>query len=216
LRATLKRGPRRECPEICMGFVNGGICAASPGSPSLTRQKRKIQSMPLARRRAASARPMCLGVPSPRHILSAAARKAGQEHRALSCAAGAQRRAGSPVLHGRGEHGEHLPLDAPEHRGIRLGWPGSGIVRSPCLCRSDSVDPVPDVGSLGSQRTEGSPPWHAKRRVAILYSVGPIPGPDQEAVIRFSGKAPRRRARSGGRHRGRLSGRVATTSDRHR
>jgi len=79
------------------------------------------------------------GRPSPRHILSAAARKAGQERRALSCAAGAQPRAGSPVLHGRGEHGEHLPLDAPEHRGTRPGWLGSGIVRSPCLCRSDSV-----------------------------------------------------------------------------
>src|SRR5208283_4440241 len=76
------------------------------------------------------------GRPSPRHFLSAAARKAGQERRALSCAAGAQPRAGSPVLHGRGEHGEHLPLDAPEHRGTRPGSPGSGIVRSPCLCRS--------------------------------------------------------------------------------
>jgi hypothetical protein len=72
--------------------------------------------------------------------------------------------------------------------------------------RSDSVGPVPGVGSWGSQRTEGSPPWRAKRRVAILYSVGPIQGPDQEAVIRFSGKAPQWRARSGGRHRGRCSG----------
>jgi hypothetical protein len=38
------------------------------------------------------------GRPSPRLILSAAARKAGQERRALSCAAGAQPRAGSPVF----------------------------------------------------------------------------------------------------------------------
>jgi hypothetical protein len=159
---------------------------------------------------------MCLGAPRPdtssrppraRRVKSAAHFLARRER------SHAQVR---PSFTGEASMASTCLFDAPEHGGTRPGWPGSGIVRSPCRCRSDSVGPVPDVGSLGSQRTEGSPPWRAERRVAILYSVGPIRGPDQEAVIRFSGKAPRRRARSGGRHRGRLSGRVATTSDRHR
>src|SRR5260221_7349226 len=68
----------------------------------------------------------------------------------------------------------------------------------------------------GSKRTEGSLPWHAKHRAATLYSVGPFRGPDHEAVIGFSSEAPRRRAHSGGRRRGRGSGRVAATSDHDR
>src|SRR6185437_1149517 len=36
---------------------------------------------------------------------------------ALACAAGAEPRAGPPVLQGQAEHGEHQPFDLPEHRG---------------------------------------------------------------------------------------------------
>jgi len=60
-RPGLPRGLRsgadraRDRPERCMGFVNGGICTASPRSTSLTRRLRKTQAMLLVRRRAASA-----------------------------------------------------------------------------------------------------------------------------------------------------------------
>jgi hypothetical protein len=56
------------------------------------------------------------GRPSPRHHLHATERKASQQRRALACAAGAEPRAKNrrwPIF----EHGEHPPVDAPEHRG---------------------------------------------------------------------------------------------------
>jgi hypothetical protein len=46
------------------------------------------------------------------------------------------------------------------------------------------------------ERPEGSPPLGAKHRAATLYAVGSARDPDHEAVIRFSGEAPRRRAHS--------------------
>src|SRR6516164_2633500 len=46
------------------------------------------------------------------------------------------------------------------------------------------------------ERPEGSPPLGAKHRAATLYSVGSVLDPDHEAVIRFDGEAPRRRAHS--------------------
>ena len=46
------------------------------------------------------------------------------------------------------------------------------------------------------ERSEGSPPLGAKHRAATLYSVGSVLDPDHEAVIRFDGVAPRRRAHS--------------------
>ena len=46
------------------------------------------------------------------------------------------------------------------------------------------------------KRPEGSPPLGAKHRAATLYAVGSARDPDHEAVIRFSGEAPRRRAHS--------------------
>ena len=50
------------------------------------------------------------------------------------------------------------------------------------------------------ERTEGSPPLRAKTRAAPLYSVGPVSGPDHEAIIRFGREAPRRQAFAGGDH----------------
>ena len=42
----------------------------------------------------------------------------------------------------------------------------------------------------------GARPLGAKHRAATLYSVGSVLDPDHEAVIRFDGEAPRRRAHS--------------------
>src|ERR1700760_2909461 len=65
--------------------------------------------------------------------------------------------------------------------------------------------------------TRGEPAvWHARLRVAPLYSVGPVLGPDHEAIIRFGGKAPRQRAHSNERFDDRVPARVTTTSDRDR
>jgi hypothetical protein len=56
----------------------------------------------------------------------------------------------------------------------------------------------------------------AKARAAPLYSVGPLPGPDHEAIIRFGGEAPRRQAHSNERFDDHVLARVTTTSDRDR
>jgi hypothetical protein len=69
------------------------------------------------------------------------------------------------------------------------------------------------LGGLNEPR--GARRWHARLRVAPLYSVGPVLGPDHEAIIRFGGKAPRRRAHSNERFDDRVLARV-TTSDRDR
>jgi hypothetical protein len=50
--------------------------------------------------------------------------------------------------------------------------------------------------SADRQRTERSPPLGAIPRAATLYSAGSAGDPDHEAVIRFSSRAPRRRAHS--------------------
>ena len=50
------------------------------------------------------------------------------------------------------------------------------------------------LGGLKDPR--GARRWHVRLRVATLHSVGPVLGPDHEAIIRFGGKAPRRRAYS--------------------
>jgi hypothetical protein len=67
-----------------------------------------------------------------------------------------------------------------------------------------------------NERTEGSLPLCAKTRAAPLYSVSPVLGPDHEAIIRFGGKAPRRRAHSNERFDDHVQARVTTTSDRER
>jgi len=51
---------------------------------------------------------------------------------------------------------------------------------------------------------------------AYLYSVVPVLGPDHEAIIRFGGKAPGRRAHSNERFDDHVQARVTTTSDRYR
>ncbi len=66
------------------------------------------------------------------------------------------------------------------------------------------------------KRTEGSLPWRATDRAAYLYSVGSAWEPDHEAVIRFGGEAPRRRAHSNERFDDHVPARVTTTSDRVR
>jgi hypothetical protein len=70
------------------------------------------------------------------------------------------------------------------------------------------------LGGLNEPR--GARRWHARLRVAPLYSVGPVLGPDHEAIIRFGGKAPRRRAHSNERFDDHVPARVTTTSDRNR
>ena len=65
------------------------------------------------------------GRPSSRHYLYVTERKTGQRRRA-TCAAGAEPRAGPPVLRGRNEHGEHPPFDQPEHRDNRPEFSPSG------------------------------------------------------------------------------------------
>ena len=56
----------------------------------------------------------------------------------------------------------------------------------------------------------------ARRSRRNLYSVGPMREPDHEAVIRFGGEAPRRRAHSNVRFNDHAETRVTTTSDRER
>jgi len=52
--------------------------------------------------------------------------------------------------------------------------------------------------ALGELTIGGEPALGAQHRAATLYSVGPAPGPDHEAAMRFGGKAPGRRAHSSG------------------
>ena len=54
---------------------------------------------------------------------------------------------------------------------------------------------IAPVTEAAVKRTEGSPPLRAKTRAAPLYSVGPMPGPDHEAIIRFGGEAPKAASR---------------------
>ncbi|MEA2733185.1 MAG: hypothetical protein QOD93_2089, partial [Acetobacteraceae bacterium] len=50
--------------------------------------------------------------------------------------------------------------------------------------------PLPTPRRLGGLNDpRGARRWHARLRVAPLYSVGPVLGPDHEAIIRFGGKA---------------------------
>ena len=49
---------------------------------------------------------------------------------------------------------------------------------------------------LGTTRGEPAHWARSKHRAATLYSVGSVLDPDHEAVIRFDGEAPRRRAHS--------------------
>jgi hypothetical protein len=77
--------------------------------------------------------------------------------------------------------------------------------------------PLPTPRRLGGLNDpRGARRWHARLRVAPLYSVGPVLGPDHEAIIRFGGKAPRRRAHSNERFDDHVPARVTTTSDRDR
>ena len=62
----------------------------------------------------------------------------------------------------------------------------------------------------------GEPAIAREDRAATLYSVGPTREPDHEAVIRFGGEAPRRRAHSNERFNDHVQARVTTTSDRDR
>ena len=50
--------------------------------------------------------------------------------------------------------------------------------------------------SVGTTRGEPAHWARSKHRAATLYSVGSVLDPDHEAVIRFDGEAPRRRAHS--------------------
>jgi hypothetical protein len=61
---------------------------------------------------------MCRDAPRPDTICTSRSARL-VKGAALTCAAGAEPRAGPPVLRGRNEHGEHLPFDQPEHRDNR-------------------------------------------------------------------------------------------------
>ena len=69
---------------------------------------------------------------------------------------------------------------------------------------------------LEAKQSEGSSPFSADHRAAYLYSAVPVLGPDHEAIIRFGGKAPRRRAHSNERFDVHVRARVTATSDRDR
>ena len=66
------------------------------------------------------------------------------------------------------------------------------------------------------ERTEGSPPLARETSRRTLVFGWPRAGPDHEAIIRFGGKAPRRRAHSNERFNDHVQARVTTTSDRDR
>ncbi len=87
-------------------------------------------------------------------------------------------------------------------------------VSTDCWKERHEIDDTAGRGGLNEPR--GAHHWHAKLRVASLYSVGPILGPDHEAIIRFGGEAPRRRAHSNERFDDHVPARVTTTSDRDR
>jgi hypothetical protein len=72
------------------------------------------------------------------------------------------------------------------------------------------------AGRDGLNEPRGARHWHAKLHVASLYSVSPVLGPDHEAIIRFGGEAPGRRAHSTERSDDHVGVRVTTTSDRER
>src|ERR1700733_3307581 len=61
-----------------------------------------------------------------------------------------------------------------------------------------------------------SPQNEGMTEAAPLYSVGLMPRPDHEAIIRFGGEAPRQRAHSNERFDDHVPARVTTTSDRNR
>jgi hypothetical protein len=73
---------------------------------------------------------------------------------------------------------------------------------------------LPPVGRF--ERTEGSPPLARETSRCILVFGWPVLGPDHEAIIRFGGEAPRRRAHSNERFDDHVPARVTTTSDRDR
>jgi hypothetical protein len=61
---------------------------------------------------------MCRDAPRPDTICTSRSARL-VKGAALTCAAGAEPRAGPSVLHGRNEHGEHPPFGRPEHRDNR-------------------------------------------------------------------------------------------------
>jgi len=75
----------------------------------------------------------------------------------------------------------------------------------------------PDRSPRGwdKQTTRGEPALAREISRRNLYSVGPA-GSGHEAIIRFGGKAPRRRAHSNERFNDHVRARVTTTSDRER
>jgi len=75
----------------------------------------------------------------------------------------------------------------------------------------------PDRSPRGwdKQTTRGEPALAREISRRNLYSVGPA-GSGHEAIIRFGGNAPRRRAHSNERFKDHVPARVTTTSDRER
>jgi hypothetical protein len=69
-------------------------------------------------------------------------------------------------------------------------------------------------GCLPTNRGEPAIARETSRRILVFG--WPRAGPDHEAVIRFDGEAPRRRAHSNERFDDHVPARVTTTSDRER
>ena len=174
------------------------------GLSSEARGKQLQNQAPCSTPRGERVASMCRGAPRPNTSERHGAEGLANAPRA--CAAGAEPRAGPPVLHGRTEYGEHPPFATPEHRATCLAVSGTVL----------ALEPYSHWKQAREQRTEGSPPSGAKDRAATLYSVGPTREPDHEAAIRFGGEAPRRRAHSNERFNDHVPARVTTTSDRER
>ena len=174
------------------------------GLSSEARGKQLQNQAPCSTPRGERVASMCRGAPRPNTSERHGAEGLANAPRA--CAAGAEPRAGPPVLHGRTEYGEHPPFATPEHRATCLAVSGTVL----------ALEPYSHWKQAREQRTEGSPPSGAKDRAATLYSVGPTREPDHEAAIRFGGEAPRRRAHSNERLNDHVLARVTATSDRDR
>ena len=123
--------------------------------------------------------------------------------------AGAERRSTSAVGRRRRRREAILTAASAAQRLIRLGSPYCLLIfvfprlaQSPCTTQPFATNRGEPACARNSRRN--------------LYPVGPVRGPDHEAVIRFGGVAPRRRAHSNERFNDHVPARVTTTSDRWR
>jgi hypothetical protein len=105
----------------CMGLsLSSRFCL---GLSSEARGKQLQNQAPCSTPRGERVASMCRGAPRPNTSERHGAEGLANAPRA--CAAGAEPRAGPPVLHGRTEYGEHPPFATPEHRATCLAVSGT-------------------------------------------------------------------------------------------